>query len=269
MEHKYLFFDVDETLYSNKTGQIPPSAAKALKQAQTNGHKIFLNTGRPYAYIGNDFFSLDFDGYLCGNGTDLRYRGDILYHRELPKDIQSRIIELCRIHSIRACLEGSRCSYYTDDDTSFHPYYASMIQVCRSSDGMVIEFNWDNVKSFDKLVCFSSPDTPQNMAAFIEDVHSLDFPFKCIKNGEDFYEVIPEGTSKGTAITFIAEHFNIPIDDCYAFGDAPNDLPMFEAAGHGIALGNAYDCVKDAAEYVTTDIDAHGIWKGLDHYGFL
>ena len=175
MEHKYLFFDVDETLYSNKTGQIPPSAAKALKQAQTNGHKIFLNTGRPYAYIGNDFFSLDFDGYLCGNGTDLRYRGDILYHRELPKDIQSRIIELCRIHSIRACLEGSRCSYYTDDDTSFHPYYASMIQVCRSSDGMVIEFNWDNVKSFDKLVCFSSPDTPQNMAAFIEDVHSLDF----------------------------------------------------------------------------------------------
>lgn len=269
MEHKYLFFDVDETLYSNKTGQIPPSAGEALKRAQANGHKIFLNTGRPYAYVGTDFFSLNFDGYLCGNGTDLRYRGDILYHRELPEQIQRAIIDLCSTYSIRASLEGSRCSYFTDDDTSFHPYYASMIEVCKSSEGMVIEFSWDHVESFDKLVCFSSPDAPQNMAAFIEQIKSLDFPLKCIRNDDSFYEIIPEGTSKGTAITYIAEYFNIPKDDCYAFGDAPNDLPMFEAAGHGIALGNAYDCVKDVAEYVTTDIDAHGIRNALDHYGFL
>lgn len=269
MEHKYLFFDVDETLYSNKTGQIPPSAGEALKRAQANGHKIFLNTGRPYAYVGTDFFSLNFDGYLCGNGTDLRYRGDILYHRELPEQIQRAIIDLCSTYSIRASLEGSRCSYFTDDDTSFHPYYASMIEVCKSSEGMMIEFSWDHVESFDKLVCFSSPDAPQNMTAFIGQIKSLDFPLKCIRNDDSFYEIIPEGTSKGTAITYIAEYFNIPKDDCYAFGDAPNDLPMFEAAGHGIALGNAYDCVKDAAEYVTTDIDAHGIRNALDHYGFL
>lgn len=178
-------------------------------------------------------------------------------------------MDLCRTYSIRASLEGSRCSYFTDDDTSFHPYYASMIEVCKSSDGMVIEFSWDHVASFDKLVCFSSPDAPQNMAAFIEQIKSLDFPLKCIRNDDSFYEIIPEGTSKGTAITYIAEYFNIPKDDCYAFGDAPNDLPMFEAAGHGIALGNAYDCVKNVAEYVTTDIDAHGIRNALEHYGFL
>lgn len=261
---------MDETLYSNKTNQVPQSARTALAQAQENGHRIFLNTGRPYAYLGEELLSIGFDGYLCGNGTDLRYREDILYHRELPEDIRKAIIDLCRIHGIRASLEGSQCSYFTDDDLSFHPYYASMIKVCKSSDGMNIEFNWDHVHSFDKLVCFSDPNDPaSDMNAFIRDISNLKFPLRCIRNDDTFYEIIPEGTSKGTAITFIADYFNISINDCYAFGDAPNDLPMFEAAGHGIALGNAYDCVKNAAEYVTTDIDAHGIRDALSYYGLL
>ena len=41
-----LFFDIDGTLISEYTGEIPESAQEALRAARANGHKIFINTGR-------------------------------------------------------------------------------------------------------------------------------------------------------------------------------------------------------------------------------
>lgn len=46
-----------------------------------------------------------------------------------------------------------------------------------------------------------------------------------------------ENPDKGTGLTYVADHLNISTDDCYAFGDSNNDISMFKAAGHGIAMG--------------------------------
>ena len=53
------------------------------------------------------------------------------------------------------------------------------------------------------------------------------------------------------------------------FGDAENDLDMIAYAGIGIAMGNTKDCVKKIADYVTTDVDDHGIVNALKEYGIL
>ena len=46
-----LFFDIDGTLISELTGDIPESAREALHSAKANGHKIFINTGRTLCSI--------------------------------------------------------------------------------------------------------------------------------------------------------------------------------------------------------------------------
>ena len=51
MSVKLIFVDVDDTLYSKRTRHVPDSARAALQEAQRNGHKIFVNTGRPLAYF--------------------------------------------------------------------------------------------------------------------------------------------------------------------------------------------------------------------------
>ena len=48
-----MFFDIDGTLVSFKTHQIPASAILALTQAKANGHKVFIATGRPPLIITN------------------------------------------------------------------------------------------------------------------------------------------------------------------------------------------------------------------------
>ena len=54
-----------------------------------------------------------------------------------------------------------------------------------------------------------------------------------------------------------------------AFGDGGNDIGMLRHAGIGIAMGNANDEVKAAADYVTASVDEDGIYKALKHFGVI
>lgn len=58
-------------------------------------------------------------------------------------------------------------------------------------------------------------------------------------------------------------------DDCYAFGDSNNDISMFQAAGHGIAMGNACDELKNIADHVTTSVNDDGIYRGFEYYDLI
>ena len=54
-----------------------------------------------------------------------------------------------------------------------------------------------------------------------------------------------------------------------AFGDGGNDSGMLRHAGIGVAMGNANEEVKAAADYVTTSVDEDGIYKALKHFGVI
>ena len=71
---------------------------------------------------------------------------------------------------------------------------------------------------------------------------------------EDKVRLVSEFCKKGTTV-FV--------------GDGVNDVCMLEAAGHGVAMGNAVPETKAAAEYVTDDIDKDGVYNGLKHYGLI
>lgn len=70
---------------------------------------------------------------------------------------------------------------------------------------------------------------------------------------------------KGSAIAYLLDYFHIDKDNAYAFGDGYNDQAMFREVGHGIAMGNAVDVLKEKATYVTDDFDQEGILKALYH----
>lgn len=58
----------------------------------------------------------------------------------------------------------------------------------------------------------------------------------------------------------MCDHFHVPLADTYAAGDAENDISMLEAAGTGIAMKNAADEVKKAADVITElDNDNDGL----------
>ena len=84
-----------------------------------------------------------------------------------------------------------------------------------------------------------------------------------------FLEVMPQGVTKGTGLLKICADAGIPPEATIAFGDSYNDIGMLKAAGVGIAMGNAEDAVKAAADMVTDDCDRDGIAKALKQLGIV
>lgn len=69
-----LFFDIDGTLLSEKTKEIPASTVRALQKAKQEGHAVFINTGRTLCSVPVKIKRLAFDGLLCGCGTYIVYQ---------------------------------------------------------------------------------------------------------------------------------------------------------------------------------------------------
>ncbi|MBQ6165440.1 MAG: HAD family phosphatase [Clostridia bacterium] len=72
--------------------------------------------------------------------------------------------------------------------------------------------------------------------------------------------------TKGVALKKLAARLGIPIEETMAFGDDLNDIPMLEAAGIGVAMGNAGEEVKRAADYVTDGCDHSGVAHAMNHF---
>ena len=71
--------------------------------------------------------------------------------------------------------------------------------------------------------------------------------------------VLPREADKGTALEFVGRKLDIPLVQTLAIGDNPNDMPMFAAAGVGVAMGNAPPPVKAAATFVGPSNDDEGV----------
>ncbi|MYX28004.1 Cof-type HAD-IIB family hydrolase [Streptomyces sp. SID8381] len=78
-------------------------------------------------------------------------------------------------------------------------------------------------------------------------------------SGPGTVELQPCGITKATGLALAAEHLGVRREDALAFGDMPNDIPMFRWAARGIAMANAHPELKAVADEVTTSNEDDGI----------
>jgi hypothetical protein len=77
-------------------------------------------------------------------------------------------------------------------------------------------------------------------------------------------EIAPAGVSKWSGVLHVAEQFGITCEQICAVGDDVNDIPMIRGAGLGVAMGNALDEVKAAADHVAPGHDTDGLVAVVD-----
>ncbi|OKK02274.1 hydrolase [Streptomyces sp. CB03234] len=77
--------------------------------------------------------------------------------------------------------------------------------------------------------------------------------------GAGVVEILPLGLSKATGLSLAARRLGVKAADTIAFGDMPNDIPMFAWAQHGVAMANAHDDLKAVAHEITSSNESDGI----------
>ena len=120
------------------------------------------------------------------------------------------------------------------------------------------------------------PDKISKMTGYPEDrsclpvlIKELSPWFDVITHDEyDYIEIVPRGYSKGTGVKQIIKELGVSVGDTYGFGDSGNDIPMLEAVGTAVVMGDAPDDLK--ARYMTTDsLYSDGLAKALLKLGLI
>ena len=94
MRQSILFFDIDGTLLSDKTGKIPDSALEALAEAKKNGHLLFINTGRTVCALPKELYQLNLMDTCVGAdrifSSMMKYYWKVILRKPVDKNILSR-----------------------------------------------------------------------------------------------------------------------------------------------------------------------------------
>ena len=83
------------------------------------------------------------------------------------------------------------------------------------------------------------------------------------------YEIVPKGISKASGIQMLMDYYGILLEDCYAFEDSTNDLPMLQFVPNSVAMGNSMKELFPYCAHRTADLEDDGIEKALRHYGII
>ena len=87
--------------------------------------------------------------------------------------------------------------------------------------------------------------------------------YDVLLSSEGNLEFVLPHTTKGTAVEALANHWKFSPDEVMTLGDSENDLSMLRFAGASVAMGNGKPNIKEAARYVTTDNNHHGVAKAI------
>ncbi|MDO4175469.1 MAG: HAD family hydrolase [Eubacteriales bacterium] len=269
---KLLFFDIDGTLAY--PGQQPSDATiRALRAAQRNGHKILISTGRTANAVPKHIAAIGFDGGVYSAGGYIVIDGKVLANRTMPDNMARNIVrELERdgFFYILECAEGrfksenaeqllhgldlSRAS--SEMQRLAHEiFFSSDLYTMRDYNGEPVYkigfFGTDT----SKIHALSQNLDPDTKVVYFENLVP-DFP---ILSGE----VSDFRINKGTGLQTVCAHYRKTPDDCIAFGDSMNDAEILQAAGLGIAMGNAEPRVKELADDICGSCKEDGVAKAL------
>lgn len=81
-----------------------------------------------------------------------------------------------------------------------------------------------------------------------------------------FVEVMPRGVSKASSIEQMLPVLGVDREHVICCGDGFNDISMIRYAGLGVAMANAQDAVKEAADYITASNDEDGIVQVIEKF---
>ena len=271
MTYRIIALDLDGTLLDSKK-RILPESLSALAQARAEGVKVVVVTGRHHVAIHPFYQALEIDTpAICCNGT---YIYD--YHAKKVLDSNPlrpqqavqvlQLLEQTHIHGLMY-VDDAMLYQHTNGHVVRSLNWAESLPPAQRPTLLHVDSLFDAAHSANAIWKFATSHADINQlkafATMVEDEMGL----ACEWSWHDQVDIARKGNSKGKRLTQYVESQGGSMRDVIAFGDNYNDISMLEAAGTGVAMGNADDAVKARANVVigdnTTDSIAQYIYTHL------
>lgn len=262
---KLVYFDIDGTLLDSNA-ELPASAAKQIARIQAKGIKTAIASGRAV------FAAQSYIQQYSINHAGIFYTGAVLFDPADNKLLASYSLAFDDIQQVIqiARQQQMHCELYTIDNyyieaptryTDFHTHYLKQAPVVSPFSQELIRQGIYKIQ----LVVDESTEL-EKLAAVQKKLPHLTF---ASGHGADrpeliFSSVVSAEADKNAGFDNLCNYHNLKPAEIMSIGDAGSDKVFLQAAGIGIAMGNASDDVKACADYVTHHVDNNGLANALE-----
>lgn len=258
--------DLDGTL-NNDEKRITEKTRNALLAAQKKGIRLALASARPSPglYKERDILQMSENG-----GILMSYNGGRIVEAGTGKVLYETAMDIENARSVLRFLETLPVTPILDDGVQFYVTDPEGYKVqyecwnnrmeCTRVDDLGSFLTFAPVKILMSVQRSQLSEVQKEIAAFLPDSLTV------VQTAPFYLEVLPKTINKGQGILDVCKVLGLDTEEVIAFGDAANDIPMLKAAGMGVAMGNAQQPVKEAADYVTLSNNEDGIALALQKF---
>jgi Cof subfamily protein (haloacid dehalogenase superfamily) len=261
MAIKLIITDIDGTLL-NRDREVTPRTARALQRAKDRGVLVTLATGRTLMGIGA------YLQYASPGVPVIVYNGAILASADSQELLFEQCLDASAVREIwargqelgMAMVVWKRKELFVNRLDGPMLYYRNLSFAAARLASDPEPF----VGGANKMIWVSEAE---HVSAALEDLKMRPVrDANWFTSESEYLEFAPFGVSKGAGLLLAGKLCGVKPSEIMAVGDEMNDLPMLERAGLGVAMGNAPEAVRRAADTVTASCEEDGLALAIERF---
>ncbi len=280
--YRLVALDVDGTLL-NGAHELTPRVRRAVRATCAQGVIVSLATGKLLRSVQSLIDELGIYGpHITCNGAVIAEaqrpvsshssdssgqsnQRDLSWSQPLTADETRRVLSALRTHAPDLAIAWyTPDAIYTDAPTGpldaiLRAYHEPPIRHIAALDPAQ-----PNLPPAVKLLVTGTPERLARLRAEI--APTLDETLEVIGTTPDFLECMSRSVSKGVALVRLMDGLGITREETLAIGDGENDISLIEAAGMGIAMGNAVPALTQRARMLTASNENDGVALALERF---
>ena len=266
MNQKILILDIDGTLVNDRK-EITQQTKMKLLEMQEAGHILMLATGRPTPgaiRFVKEIRMDDFGGYLLSfNGGKIINckTKEILYQKVLPKDVIPKLFYFAKKHHCgiisyenEIVISGNGIDKYIEWEAALN--HLPIKEVDHFVDYITFDVN--------KCLMTAPPKDAERYLKMLQE--EFRNTLSIYRSEPYFMEIMPKNIDKAASIDRLLSIIGLKKEDAVCCGDGYNDISMIAYAGIGVAMKNARNEVKAAADFVTGSNEEDGLVQVIDTF---
>ena len=257
-----VFLDIDGTLLDSRH-RIMPRTQSHLKHLHQRGIPIILCSARPPKGVN----LVAEQAGVCGPVAC--YNGGLIYDENstILRDVGINIHLAMDFRQFAAArfpdlvVSAYLYNVWLAEDPQ-HPLIEQEAEISGCTPLKVsLEKASGTVSHVHKLLCMGDAI---RIRALQKEVQQHFPQLMALRSKGTYLEILPAESTKGSAVQVLLDHYGLSAKQAVAFGDSDVDVDMLQYCGLGVAMGNAPQQVKEAADYVTASNDEEGVYIALN-----
>lgn len=268
---KMIGLDLDGTLLTDRK-EFTERSKRTLRAAIDSGITVLIATGRPLTGIPEEIRNFPGMRYaLTSNGAKVMdvWEERVVDEHLLSAKLAEKALEICGKYDTLQEVYYDGVSYAPEDKRDLIPRYHKnpnmweYMRKTRTWTDDILQMVRESGRGLDKIqILFADMDERTKAWKELSEVDGLELVGSLGYN----IEINAAGVNKGTGLVSLGRLLGIKRGEIMACGDGDNDLLMLKEVGFGVAMANAEEEVKKAADYITLSNEEDGVAEAIEKF---